>query len=126
MEILTNPLQLEIWHRNYNPDKHHNLQDIPASKAVFGIFAIVKGKPGNCRYIGITENLRAAVQELFEQPKDEGLKKFMQGTWIPMLVYTLMLDAGEAAMNEAALQWTRQYQPAVDAQGEYPGYYSYR
>lgn len=123
---MTTPLQVEVWHRNYNPDKQHNLPEIPAAEAVYGIFSIIKGKPANCRFAGAAEDLRSSVQSLFEQPEEEGLKKFMQGPWVKLLMYTPMPGADRETLNAAAAQWIQQYKPAVDEEGEYPGYYACR
>ena len=47
-----NKVELTIYHKDYNLDKKDNLEEVPESPAVFGIFAIIHEKPVNCRYIG--------------------------------------------------------------------------
>lgn len=124
--VTTQLEKLEVFHRNYNLDKKHNLEEIPEGKAVFGIFAIVNEEPLNCRYIAATDNLRQTVQELFENPPGEGLKKFMQGAWIQMLVYEpLAADTPAAETNALLESWREKHRPNIDNEGEYPGYYEY-
>ena len=82
--------RLEVWHKDYNLEKYDNLNELPTEKAVFGLFASVNEEPVNCRYAGETENLRATVKALFENPASEGLKKFMQGAWIQTVQFELM------------------------------------
>jgi hypothetical protein len=96
---------------------------LPSGKAVFGVFAIVNDLPVNCRYAAETENLRDSVQRLFEHPEGKGLRKFMQGPWIQMLVYESMPDSEEGERRTVLEEWIRNYRPAIDEDGEYPGYY---
>lgn len=117
--------QLKIFHPAYNLDKADNLAEIPAVKAVFGIFAIVNDEPANCRYAGETEDLGRTVKELFENPPGEGLRKFMQGSWIQMLVYELVPDSLWEERQKTLEEWVKKYNPQVDDEGEYPGYYDY-
>lgn len=115
----------EIWHPAYNPGGKDNLAEIPAEKAVFGVFAVVDEKPVNCRVVGETENLQAHVRQLFENAPGEGLKKFMQGPWIHLLQYELMPGSSAGERQAQADRWTQTHQPRVDEEGEYPGYYDY-
>jgi hypothetical protein len=123
-EAVTSAGRMEIWHHDYNLDKKDNLATVPAIPAVFGIFAIVHGQPVNCRFIGSSDNLQAAVKELFENPPGANLKKFMQGPWIQLLVYEPMPGADAAVRQKAEEDWTTRHQPAIDENGGYPGYYS--
>lgn len=127
MEISVNTevVKLEVWHKDYNLDKKDNLNEIPTEKAVFGIFGIVNESPINCRYIGEAENLREAVKDVFENPQGEGMKKFMQGPWIQMLVYELMPDSTKEGREKVAEEWKEKHDPKIDEEGEYPGYYDY-
>lgn len=121
----TTLVKLEVFHKDYNLDKKDNLSELPKEKSVFGIFAIVNEEPINCRYIGETENLQDTVRELFENPSSEGMKKFMQGPWIQMLVFELMEDSSKEDRQKLVEQWTQKYDPKIDEEGEYPGYYDY-
>ena len=123
MEAVAILVKQEIWCRDYNLNKKDNLADLPSQSAVFGVFAIVAGEPANCRFIGETTNLQAAIRNLFEEPGSDGMKKFMQGPWIRMLFYELLPDAGREERQKAVETWTRQYNPGVAEDGEYPGYY---
>jgi hypothetical protein len=113
----------EIWCRDYNLDKKDNLTGLPTESAVFGVFAIVAGEPVNCRYVGETTNLQASVRELFEKPGSEGIRKFMHGPWIQQLLYELLPDSSREERQKAVETWTRQHNPNIDENGEYPGYY---
>jgi hypothetical protein len=124
--MLTEQLEkLEIYHQQFNLDKKHNLDEIPACKAVFGIFAIVNEEPLNCRHIDVADDLRQAAQQLYEQPVGEGMKKFMQGPWIQMLVYRRLTDEQAGNPGRILEDWKEKYRPDIDEEGEYPGYYEY-
>jgi hypothetical protein len=116
-------VKLVIWHKDYNPDKKNNLDDVPGGKAVFGIFGIVNEEPVNCRFVGETENLHKSIKGLFENPEGEGLKKFMQGPWIQILQYEIMEGSSQEERKKAVEAWTEKYKPGIDNEGEYPGYY---
>jgi hypothetical protein len=116
-------LKMKIWHKGYNPGKKDNLQHVPSQKAVFGIFGIVGDLPVNCRFVGETENLQAEIRDLFEHSAGHGLKIFMQGPWIHMLQYSLMPASSTEERTREADAWKQQYEPRVDTDGEYPGYY---
>jgi len=111
-------VQLTVYHKDYNLDKKDNLNELPTEPAVFGIFAIIHEKPVHCRYIGEAENLQSAVRDIFENPPSEGLKVFMQGPWIQMLVYKKIADKNERV--KAAEEWTKEHNPKIDEKGEYP------
>ena len=119
----SNLVRLEIWHKKYNLDKKDNLKEIPTESAVFGIFGIVDEQPVNCRYVGETENLRETVVGLFENPREEGMGKFMQGSWVQMLVYETMPNSSKGDREKAAAGWKDNYGPKIGNDGEYPGYY---
>jgi hypothetical protein len=125
METITAITKLEIWHKAYNLNMKDNLEEVPADRAVFGIFGIVNGEPVNCRYTGKSGNLRLTIKELFENPAGVGMKKFMQGPWIQLLQYELMPDASDGELEKTAEEWNRKYKPDIDEEGEYPGYYDY-
>jgi hypothetical protein len=114
---------MEIWHKDYNLGKKDNLDELPSREAVFGVFGIVNEAPANCRWIGETDNLQETVKRLFEQPEGAGMKKFMQGPWIQMLQYELMPGTSGTAREKIVKDWTQKYAPAIDEEGEYPGYY---
>lgn len=115
-------VQKEIFHKDYNLDKKDNLDEIPESSAVFGIFAIIHKVPVHCRLVESTDNLRKRVKEIFENPEGEGLKKFMQGPWIQMLCYEEMPDSSEEDRKQKVEEWTKTYEPKITDEGEYPDY----
>jgi hypothetical protein len=117
-----NVVMKEIFHKEYNLDKKDNLDELPETPAVFGIFAIIHEVPIHPRYIGATDNLRKSVKEIFENPEGEGLKKFMQGPWIQMLCYEELTDSSEDDRKQKAEEWTRRYEPKITDEGEYPEY----
>ncbi len=116
---------LEVWHGRYNLQGRDNLHALPEEKAVFGVFAVVDGKPLNCRYVAAADNLRKGVAELFEHPPGEGMKKFIQGPWVPMLVYELLPGTSLDERQQTARAWCSEYHPDVAGDGEYPGYYEW-
>jgi hypothetical protein len=121
---LTTVHSFEIWHKDHNLSKKHNMHDVPQESAVFGVFGIVNEEPVNCRYIGETDNLRDSIVSLFEHPESEGMKKFMQGPWIQMLQYELMPGSSRNDRLKVASEWTQRFNPKIDEDGEYPGYYA--
>ncbi len=122
MEVAT-LTRTEIYHKNYNLDKKENLDELPTGKAVYGVFAIVRDEPTNCRYVAETSNLRRSIHRHFEEESNEGLKKFMQGPWIPMLVYEILPESKKAERQALVQRWQEQHNPKCDIDGEYPGYY---
>ena len=116
-----------IWHRQYNIDKKHNLDEIPEEKSIFAIFALIRGKQSNCRYVGQTDNLNKTIVSLFEGVEEcsVGLKTFMQGPWIKMVVYKTMKNITDKKRDFELNDWIKKYDPKVDDDGEYPGYYNY-
>ncbi len=125
MELTETLMRIEVWHKDFNLDKKDNLNELPTDKAVFGIFGIVNEEPINCRYIAEAENLRETVKDLFENPQSEGMKKYMQGPWIQMLVYELMPGSTKEDREKAVEEWIQKHDPKIDEEGEYPGYYDY-
>lgn len=115
---------MEIWHKDFNLEKRDNIDEIPELPGVFGIFGIIDNEPVNCRYVEETENLRKAVRSLFEHPTSEGLKKFMQGAWIQMLQFEIVSDTSKQERESLLAAWVEKYEPGIDAEGDYPGYYS--
>jgi hypothetical protein len=118
----SNVIKLEIFHKDYNIDKKDNLKDLPEQPAVFGIFAIIHDTPIHPRYIGTTDDLRKAVTDLYENPQGQGMKKFMQESWIQMLCYELLPDSTEQTRKEKESAWTEEYKPGITDEGEYPEY----
>lgn len=118
-----NSTRTVIWHNHFNLDKKDNLGQLPDDAAVFGIFAIVNDEPINCRYTGETADLRKTIKDLFENPPGAGMKAFMQGAWIPMLLYERMPGSLPGERQKVAEHWTQKYKPGIDEDGEYPGYY---
>ena len=115
---------MEIYHQNYNLDQKDNLDQIPEEAGIFGVFSLVRDTPSNCRIVKSSENLRQSVRLLFENAEDTGVRKFMQGPWIKYLKYQ-SLDSENEQIDELFNQWTEQFEPKVDEEGEYPGYYEY-
>jgi hypothetical protein len=120
-----NFVKLEIFHKDYNLDKKDNLSGLPEEKAIFGVFAIVNDMPMNCRYIGETENMKESIKNLFENPQSAGLKKFMQGAWIKMLLYEPLKNISKEECQKKLEDWNLKYTPIINEEGEYPGYYNY-
>ena len=117
-------VKMNIFHKDYNLDQINNLNEIPAQPAVFGIFALVRDKPTNCRYVASTQNLYDTVSDLFTEVDSVGLKKFMQGPWYKQLHFKL-IESTDENVDSLLHEWTQQYEPKVDDEGEYPGYYDY-
>lgn len=115
-------VKMEVYHKDYNIDKKENLNELPEEPAVFGIFAIIHEVPVHCRYVGSTDNLRKSVRDVFEKPATESLKKFMQSPWIQMLCYESMPGSTEEQRKEKEAEWTREYEPKINEEGEYPEY----
>lgn len=111
------PQRTEIYHSEYNIGQKDNLDLLPRDAATYALFAVIDDQPVNCRYVGCAEDLRAAVRRHFEQESDPGLRTFMQGPWIKLLLYqTAEQRTGEAAKVG---DWKLRYQPFCDPLGEY-------
>ena len=117
-----NVVKMEVFHKEYNLDKKDNLDELPEEPAVFGIFAIIHEVPVHPRLVKATDNLRKSVREVFENPEDEGMKKFMQGPWIQMVCYELLPDSSEEDRKQKEEEWIKKYDPKITDQGEYPEY----
>ena len=113
-------VRTEIYSQKYNLNCKDNLDSLPPKPAVYGIFAIIDGQPVHCRHTGYANNLQAAVRNHFDDDPNPGLRNFMQGAWLKMLLYTLNDDAaGNEGLRVAAAEWERQFVPACAADGEY-------
>ena len=123
METITELIKLELFHKHFNLGKKDNLDEVPRQKAIFGIFSVVMEQPANCRYIAATKDLRETIRLLFEDPQEEGMRKFMQGPWMKILQYAFLPDPSEEESQIALEHWSRTYKPGIDEEGEYPGYY---
>ena len=117
-------IRTEIWHRAFNLRTKHTIDELPHQKVVFAIFAIIDDEPKNCRYVGECEDLHQTIINLFEQTSSPGLTKFMQGPWIKMLVYEKATSFTVIERQVVAQEWRNRYQPAIDDNGECPGYYA--
>ncbi len=115
-------VKIKVYHKDYNLDKKDNLTELPEIPTVFGIFAIIHNIPIHPRYIGSTNNLRQAVRDIFENPQNKGLKKFMQGPHIKILCFDPMPNSSEANRKKMEEVWMEKYKPQVTDDGEYPGY----
>ena len=115
-----NTARTEIFSHKYNLQKKDNLDLLPAEPAVYGIFAIIDGEPVHCRHTGYTQNLQAAIRSHFETESNPGLKTFMQGPWLKLLLYTSNESAAtEQEFQKILAEWEREFAPACDADGEY-------
>lgn len=110
---------MEIYHRAYNLDAKDNLDLLPYGPAVYAIFALINGRPVNCRHVGHCWNLREAMRGHFERETDAGLRTFMQGPWIKLLLFEQMPSDDEGTLQRRAQEWVRLYQPYCDQRGEY-------
>ena len=117
--------QMVVWHPSFNLDKKDNIKELPDQTAVFGLFGIVDDQPINCRYVGESENLQEGIKNLFETPDSEGLKAFMQGPWVKMLLYHVIPNSDSQQRQELTEEWEKKYEPKLDENGEYPGYYDF-
>jgi len=115
-------VKLEIFHKDYNIDAKHNIDELPEEPAVFGVFGIIHQTPVHPRYVSSTKNLRKSIQEAYESPINIGLKNFMQGNWIQMLCYEVLKDLNDAEIKQKEDAWIEEYKPAVKDDGEYTEY----
>ena len=105
-------IDFRIYKEDNNLDKKDNLNEIPAKNAVYAILGRINGKPSNCRYVGITNNLQEAIKTHFSlNEKDECLREFMQSIKIKTLNYQLMEDFTEEELNNALKEWEKEYKP---------------
>lgn len=118
----TNVIKMEIYHKDYNLQNKDNLNNLPDSPAVFGIFGIIHDTPIHPRFVGATKNLRDEIKGLFEHAASNGLKKYMQGPWIKMLSFELCNGLSDEELKAKKDAWIREYEPMVDENGEYPKY----
>ena len=116
-----NIIKLEAWHRDYNLAHKHTLDTIPQEPAVFALFGIVDNEPVNCRYVASTQNMQAAITQLFENPHTTGMKMFMQGPWIKLLQYQTFPGTPSGEMQRIVDEWIQQFKPSIDEEGEYNG-----
>lgn len=112
----------EIFHRDFNIDNKHNIDQLPETPAVFGLFGIINNTPIHPRYISSSDNLRDAIYDLYENPPNEGMRNFMQTNWVQMLCYETVeaLSKEQREIKEAA--WIAEYKPGINADGEYSEY----
>lgn len=115
-------VKMEVWHKEYNIDDKDNISEIPAKPGVYGLFGIIHEVPVHCRWVEASDNIQKAVKKAFENPEGEGMKNFMQSPWIQMLCYDVMEDSTEEERALKAEEWTKEYEPKIKEDGEYPQY----
>jgi hypothetical protein len=113
---------MRVRHRDFDIEGCDNMELLPDERAVFGLFAMIRDEPVNCRYIGQTQDLQRAVRSLYESPETEGLRRFMQGPWVKLLQYTIMTGSSEEMRQAEVREWVSRHRPAITGTGEYPGY----
>ncbi len=123
MQSTQETIRQEICHKAFNLNKTDNLHKIPCAPGVYGLFALIDEQPTNCRVIAQSENLQLTMKELFEHPKSDGIKRFMQGPWVKILQYALLPDASEVERIKLVSKWEEKYMPKIDENGVYPDYY---
>ena len=113
-------IKTDIYSQKYNLHSKDNLDLLPARPAVYGIFAIIDGQPVHCRHTGYAPSLQAAMRNHFDADPNPGLRTFMQGPWLKMLLYTLNdTDGTDEQLRLTAAEWEQQFVPICDADGEY-------
>lgn len=115
-------VKTEIYHRSFHIDEKHNIDILPEQPAVFGIFAIVNETPVHPRVVGSTLNLRLEIKKMYEDPPNQGMKHFMQGSFIQMLCYQTLEGISDNERLEKEARWKEYYNPGVTDEGEYPNY----
>lgn len=112
----------EIFHKQFNIDSKHTIDEIPECAAVFGVFGIIHDTPVHARYVSSTANLREAILQLYENPPSDGMQKFMQTSWIQMLCFENVDNLSQEEIGLKLSSWESAYKPAVTSDGEYPSY----
>jgi hypothetical protein len=111
---------IEINHAKYNLEAKDNLRSLPTQPAVYGIFAVIDGQPVHCRCVMHCQDLQESVRWHFEEEPHTGLRAFMQGPWIKLLVYELKpVGTTEEALAAEVVKWANRYEPYCDERGEY-------
>ena len=91
-----------------NLDGKHNIDELPELPSRYAICGRVNGKPANARYVGVTDNLRTAVEKHFSEESDQSLKTFMTSIKIKELVYELLEDVDMTASKD---EWVSLFKP---------------
>lgn len=112
-EVITQTL----FQRENNLDGKDNLDELPELAAVYAVCGRANGKPANPRYIGETDNLRAAIKEHFNRTeadlneREACFKEFMLSIKIKELVFQLMPEATKEERIKLQNEWTEKYKP---------------
>lgn len=110
-----NEMVTTLYKRDNNLDQKDNLDTLPEKKAVYGLFGRMQMSPANCRFIGVAQNLRAAVKLHYNDAEsDKSLLEFMRSIKIKQIVY-LELKEGEDA-DAIASSWRERFKPECNAE----------
>lgn len=104
--------RLIIYKQDNNIDGRDNLNQLPKEAAVYAITGRINNEPANCRFVGITDNLQAAVKQHFSanEPK-ECLRNFMQSIKIKMLTYQLIPALSPEEADRKLQEWENLHKP---------------
>lgn len=119
MQTLTNTAEtsdqlvenFQLLKADNNLDRRENLEALPESPAVYGIFGRINGEPANCRFIGYTESLRSAIQKHYTDEKDACLRTFMQSIKLKTLTYQLVGKMPDTDRQKLEKEWKEKHKP---------------
>jgi hypothetical protein len=89
-----------------------NLDLIPASPAVYAICGRVNGQTANCRFVGQADNLKAAIEQLFQEDSPHAcVGNFMRSIKIKELIYVALPGSTPEEREALKLEWDKIYKP---------------
>lgn len=95
-----------------NLDRSDNLDDLPEEAAVYAICGSINNLPVNCRYVGITKNLRLSIKKHFEMADSSVcLQNFMHSIKTKQLIYEVVFRATTSDLEEKKEKWSKLYKP---------------
>jgi len=103
---------LIIYKHDNNLDGRDNLNQLPRERAVYAIAGRINSEAANYRFVGVTDNLQAAVKLHFSENEPRAcLRNFMQSIKIKMLVYQLLPEYSPEEADRKLQEWESQYKP---------------
>lgn len=105
-------IDFRLFKQDNNIDGKDNLDEVPASPAVYAIFGRINGEPANCRYVGESENLRNSIKKHFsDSEENDCLKEFMQSIKIKTMNFELLEAVSDSERVEKKNLWEDEFKP---------------
>jgi amino acid adenylation domain-containing protein len=100
-----------LYEKSSNVLGKETLSDLPEERAVYAIFGRIHGRPANCRYVAVTNNLRQSIRGHFNELTSEPLAEFTRSIKTKTLRYQLLPDSTDTEVSSIEKEWIEKFRP---------------